>query len=312
VKRWANLQKTKIGLALGGGVARGAAHIGVLEVLQNEGIAIDMIAGTSAGAIAGAIYAQANDATRMKNLVLDLNRKSMASLVDLTLPKTGFVKGKKITDFLRTIMGGDIEFADLKIPFACVATDVLACEEVVIKEGSVLEGIRASISIPGVLTPARWKGRYLVDGALINPVPVSVVREMGADFVIAVNVSPDRHERAQQIAKKDTKGAKSPNIFSIIMESMQIAGCLLARSCLEGADIVVTPQLAHIGSTDFHQARACILQGQRAAQDCMPEIKRRLEIRYPKTRQPVRWSPKRLIKRFSRHDLRDGIHIWRS
>ena len=270
------VEKTKIGLALGGGVARGAAHIGVLEVLQNEGIAIDMIAGASAGAVVGAIYAQDNDATRMKNLVLALDRKAMVSLVDLTLPKTGFVKGKKITDFLRTIMGGDIEFADLKIPFACVATDVLACEEVVIKEGSVLEGIRASISIPGVLTPARWKGRYLVDGALLSPVPVSVVKEMGADFIIAVNVSPDRHERALQLGKKGTKAPQSPNIFSVIMESMQIAGCLLVRACLEEADIVITPHLAHIGSTDFHRARECIIQGQKAAQDCIVEIKRRL------------------------------------
>jgi NTE family protein len=177
---------------------------------------------------------------------------------------------------------------------------VLACEEVVIKEGSVLDGIRASISIPGVLTPVRWKGRYLVDGALINPVPVSIVREMGADFVIAVNVSPDKHERAQQIVNGDTKRAQSPSIFSIIMDSMQIAGCVLARSCLEGADIVITPQLAHIGSTDFHRAHECILQGQRAAQDSMAEIKRRLEIRYLETRQPMRWSPKQLIKRFSR------------
>jgi NTE family protein len=265
----------KVGLALGGGVARGAAHIGVLEVLQTEGIPIDMIAGTSAGAAIGAVYARERDASRMKKLVLDLDRMAMASLVDLTLPRTGFIKGKKITNFLRTVIGGDIDFADLEIPMACVATDILGCAEVVIKEGSVLEGVRASISIPGIFTPARWKGRYLVDGALVNPVPVSVVREMGADFIIVVNVSPDRRERAEQMGKKRPK---SPNIFSVIVESLQISGCLLVRSCLEGADVVITPRLAHIGATDFHRARECILEGEKAAREHVMEIKRRLKL----------------------------------
>ena len=272
------MQKTKVGLALGGGAARGLAHIGVLEVLQKEGIPIDMIAGTSAGAAIGAIYAQSKDATRIKNVVLNLDWKAAPSLVDLTIPKYGFIKGKKITDYLRTIIGGDLQFADLKIPLACVATDILACAEVVINEGSVVEGIRASISIPAVFTLVRWQGRYLTDGGLVNPVPVSVVRGMGADFVIAVNVMPDVRERARQARSKEMRKLKKPDIFSVIMQSMNIASCLLVRSCLEGADIVIAPRVAHIGRTEFHRAQECISQGEIAAQDCVAEIKKRLKM----------------------------------
>ena len=277
-RRWAKLPKMKVGLALGGGAARGLAHIGVLEVLQKEGIPIDMIAGTSAGAAVGAIYAQSKDATLIKNLVLSLDWKAATSLVDIALPRDGFIKGKKITDYLRTIIGGDIKFADLKIPLTCVATDILACEEVVIKEGSVVEGVRASISIPAVFALVRRKDRYLTDGGLVNPVPVSVVRGMGADFIIAVNVMPDMRERARQARRKETRKLKKPDIFSVIMQSMNIASCLLVRSCLEGADIVIAPRVAHIGRTEFRRAQECISQGEIAAQDRVVEIKKRLKM----------------------------------
>ena len=141
------MPKRKVGLALSGGAARGLAHIGVLEVLEKEGISIDMIAGTSAGAAIGALYAQGKDINQIKSLVLDLNWKRLVSLVDLALPKTGFIKGRKVKNQLRSIVG-DIEFEELRIPLACVATDIRTGEEVIIKQGSVLEGVRASISIP--------------------------------------------------------------------------------------------------------------------------------------------------------------------
>lgn len=266
----------KIGLALGGGAARGLAHIGVLEVLQKEGIPIDMIAGTSAGAAIGAIYAQGNDFSLIEKLALSLNWKRLASLVDLALPKTGFIEGKKITELLQTILGGDIKFSELKIPLACVATDVATGEEVVIKQGSVLEGIRASISVPAIFTIVKWKGRYLIDGGLVNPVPVSVVRGMGADFIIAVNVMPNISAKAYQ-GKEGAKKIKKPNFFSVIMQSMYIGTYSLVRSCLEDANIVIEPQVAQIGYGDFHRAKECILQGEQAVQDSILEIKRRLK-----------------------------------
>jgi NTE family protein len=260
----------KIGLALGGGAARGLAHIGVLEVLEKEGIRFDMIAGTSAGAAVGALYAQGKLASQMEELALNTGWKRLVSLVDLALPRSGFIEGTRIKNQLKSIIG-DIEFSDLKIPMACVATDIRSGEEVVINQGSVLEGVRASISVPVIFTAVKWKDRYLVDGGLVNPVPVSTVREMGADFIIAVNVIPDIGDRTQR-----TKRFKQPNIFNIMLQSIYISTYSVVRSSLEGADIVIEPHLKHIGYVDFHRARDCIAQGKLAAQDLIQQIKKQL------------------------------------
>ena len=214
------LQKRKIGLALGSGAARGLAHIGVLEVLEKEGIPVNLIAGTSAGAAVGALYAQGKNTTQIKKLVLDLGWKKFAPLVDLSLPKTGFIRGKKIKDLLTLFIGGDIKFSDLKIPFACVATDIETGEEIIIDRGSLTEAIRASISIPAIFTIVKREGRYLVDGSLVNPVPVSVAKQMGADFIIAVNVIPDVTERAHRVNRERAGGSREPNMINIIMQSI--------------------------------------------------------------------------------------------
>ena len=270
------MRKTKIGLALGSGAARGLAHIGVLEVLEKEGIPIDMIAGASAGAAVGALYAQGKDAGQIKKLALDIGWKKLAPLIDLSLPKTGFIRGKKIEDLLRLFIGGDIKFSDLEIPLACVTTDIDTGEEVIIDHGSVSEAVRASISIPAIFTLVKRGKRYLVDGGLANPVPVSVVKQMGADFIIAVNVIPDVTARAHRVNKERAEESREPNIFHIIMQSLYIGTYSLARSSLEGADIVIEPQVAHIGAGDLLRAQELILQGELAAQDCIPEIKRQL------------------------------------
>jgi len=271
------MRKGKVGLALSAGAARGLAHVGVLEVLEREDIPIDMIAGTSAGAAIGALYAQGKDASLIKNLALDLSRKRLVSVVDLTLPKSGFVGGKKIKDWLELIIGGDLKFSDLKIPLACVATDIMTGEEVVIDQGSVLEGVRASISIPGIFTVVKWKGRYLVDGGLVNPVPVSVLKRMGAGFVLAVNVIPDIRDRTRYGGKEGVKAFKEPNIISVIMQSIYIGTYSLSKASLESADVAIQPQVAHIGPTNFGQAQECIELGEAAAKASMPEIKRKLE-----------------------------------
>lgn len=271
------MQNRKVGLALGGGAARGLAHIGVLEVLEKEAIPIDIIAGTSAGAVVGALYAQGKDASQMKKLALDLSWKRLAPLVDPSLPKTGLIKGKKIKDLLTLLIGGDIQFSDLKIPFACVATDIETGEKVVIDRGSVPEALRASISIPAIFTVVKWEGRYLVDGGLVDPVPVSVVKQMGADFVIAVNVIPEVAERARRVDKERAKGSKEPNIIQVIMQSIYIGAYVLVRTSVEEADVVIEPQVAHIGAGDFLCGQDCIRQGELAAQASIPEIKRKLE-----------------------------------
>jgi len=272
------LAKRKIGLALGSGAARGLAHIGVLEVLEETGVPISMVAGTSAGAAVGALYAQGKEVSLIKKTVLELSRKRLVPLLDLTLPKAGFIRGRKVQDWLRSIIGGEIEFSDLMMPFACVATDITTGEEVVINQGSVVEAIRASISIPAIFTPVKWRDRYLVDGMLVNPVPVNVLKRMGADFIIAVNVIPDISQRAQWAGKKGVEGIKAPGLIGVIMQSIYISTYSLVRSCLEEADIVIQPEVARIGYGDFHRAQECIRQGELAARESIPEVKKRLKI----------------------------------
>ncbi len=276
-KRTAKRRKIKIGLALGSGAARGLAHIGVLDILQKEGIPVDMVAGTSVGTLVGALCAQRKDCRLIKDLAISMDWKKIVSLVDLAIPKTGLIGGRKIKNWLGLIIGGDMKFSDLRIPLACVATDIHTGEEVVINQGSVLEAVRASISIPGIFTVVKWNGRYLVDGTLSNPVPVSVIREMGADFIIAVNVIPDISERIQQLDKEGRQNLKEPNIFSVLLQSLYAGVSSLVNSSLEGADIVIHPQVVHIRYGDFHQAEECILQGELAAQAAIPKIKRLLE-----------------------------------
>ena len=270
------MPKRKIGLALGSGAARGLAHIGVLEVLEKEGIPIDMLAGSSAGALVGALYAQGKDVSQIKNLAIDLGSKRFALLADPALPKTGLIRGRKIEGVLRSIIG-DIKFRDLRMPFACVAADIETGEEVVINQGSVLEGVRASISIPVIFTLVKWEGRYLVDGGLVNQVPVSVLKKMGADFIIAVNVTPDIRDRTRPRGKERVEDFKEPNIFNVIMQTIHIAAYQAVKSSLVGADVIIEPQVTHIGWGDFHRAPECILQGELAAQESIPEIKRQLE-----------------------------------
>lgn len=270
------MKKIKVGLALGGGAARGLAHIGVLEVLQREGIPIDMIAGTSIGGLVGAFCARGQDFGLLKDMAVKINLVKMLSLADLALPKSGLFGGKAVISMLEKMMGNDVKFEELPIPLALVATDIITGEEVVIDRGSVLEGVRATISIPGIFTVAKRQGRYLVDGGLVNPVPVSVLKDMGADFIIAVNVMPDVGDRVRHLKKEGKKDWKEPNIFNVILQSLYIGTYIIAKASTEGADIVINPDTAHISPGDFHHARECIEEGEKATREAMPEIKRKL------------------------------------
>lgn len=276
------LGRKKVGLALGGGAARGLAHIGVLEVLQKEGIPIDMIAGTSAGALVGAMYAQGKNADLIKEEALSIDRRRIVGLLDLTIPRSGLIEGRRLNNFLRKTVGGDIKFSDLKIPLSVVATDIITGEEVVIKEGPVLEAVRASIAIPIVFTIAKHKGRYLVDGGLVNPVPVKVLREMGADLVIAVNVIPDPVERAHYMGSEPTKARKEPDIFHVITQSIYIATYNLVKTALKDADAVIEPYVVHVHPHEFSRAQECIMRGEIAAQNAIPEVRRLLKQRHIK------------------------------
>jgi NTE family protein len=270
----------KVGLALSSGAARGLAHIGVLEILEKEEIPINMIAGTSMGAIIGAMYAQGKNAAEMKEAVLDLGWMEMAGMVALTSPKAGLLSGRKIKARLKEIIG-ELDFADLRIPFACVATDILSGEEVVIKHGPVLEAVIASMSLPVIFRAAKWHGSYLVDGGIVNPVPVSVLKGMGADFIIASNVvvkPVDRVKKTQPAAdmQKHSGKVKEPNIINIMMQFVNITSYQALKHGIAGADVVIKPGVADIGFSDFKSARECIFQGELAAKAFMPEIKQLL------------------------------------
>ena len=179
----------KVGLALGSGSARGWAHIGVIKALAEAGVHVDYVAGASIGAVVGAVYASGK-INSLEEVVLQLDWKKIVYFFDVVFPKSGLIDGNKVADFIRGHVGeGNIE--DLPLPFCAVSTDLATGREVVIKEGDIIEAVRASISVPGIFTPVKKDDMTLVDGGLVNPVPVSVVREMGADFVIAVDLNHD-------------------------------------------------------------------------------------------------------------------------
>ncbi len=233
---------------------------------------------TVSGAVIGALLAQGKHAGQIKRLALELSWKRLGPLVDPSLPRTGLIKGRKVKNLVTLFIGGDIQFMEGKIPCACVAADRNTVEEVVSDHGSVPEALRARISLHGIFTVVNRDGRYLVDGTLVNPVPVSIVRRMGADFVIAVNVIPDVLERAHRLHKEQAGVFKEPNIISILMQSMYIGTYSLAKTSMAVADIVIEPEVAHIGAGEFRRAQELILQGELAAQDRIAEIKKKLGI----------------------------------
>jgi len=183
-------KRKKVGLALGSGAARGWAHLGVLRYLKEAGIQVDYIAGTSIGALVGASFSLGKVAA-LEQFALHLDWRQILSFLDVTFPVSGLIEGKKISEFVREHLQETVALEKMPIPFCAVATDLNRGTEVCLDTGDLLEAIRASVSIPGIFTPVKHKGRFLVDGGLINPVPVSVVRQMGAEFVIAVDLSHD-------------------------------------------------------------------------------------------------------------------------
>jgi NTE family protein len=278
----------KIGLVLGGGAARGLAHIGVLDRLHRARIPIDVIAGTSAGSVIGALYAAGIKPDAMREIVQNkLKWQHFGSLVDVALPKSGLIGGKKLTKTLSDVFGGELDFSDLKKPFACVAVDIDSGEEVVMREGSVLAAVRASISIPGIFVPARREGRYLVDGGILNHLPVDVARAMGADFVIAVNVYPRRIPRTEIDHDDAMPDTVAQSMIKVLLQSMYIAvGDRLERS-EQLADVVIRPEVSYLGAEDFGRVKEFIVQGEIAAEEVIPDLKRRLGIINPKLRPPA-------------------------
>lgn len=179
----------KFGLALGGGSARGLAHVGVIQVLEAYNIPIDIIAGTSIGSVVGSLYAAGASIDQLEEAALSMKKSKTLFLIDLALPHSGLISGKRIEEMLNDLALEDKTFDDLKIPFAAVATDVESGAEVILNQGKVIDAVRASIAIPGIFTPVKYQDYFLVDGGIVDPVPVDVVQKMGADIIIAVSLA---------------------------------------------------------------------------------------------------------------------------
>ncbi len=191
---------TKVGVVLGSGSSRGWAHIGVLQALTDSGIAVDCISGTSIGAYVGAIYA-AGDLDRLAEFALSMDWRKVLSYMDLVFPKSGFIDGKRIKDLL-AINTSAKTFDDLKIPLAILATDLDTGERIVLDRGSLADAIRASVGVPGIVTPVKQGNRWLVDGGLVDPIPVEAVRDLGAEVVIAVDLTNTKVSRRNRTSPK--------------------------------------------------------------------------------------------------------------
>lgn len=251
----------RIGLALGAGGAKGLAHIGVLQVLIKESIPIDLIAGSSMGAIVGAAHAAGTDIDLLAKLAVCLNQ---SLFVDVTIPRMGLLKGDKASEFIKLITHGK-DFNELEIPLVVMATDLERGEKVILKEGRVVEAVRASMSIPGIFQPVQHNGRILVDGAVSERIPTSVLKDMGADFIIGVDV------KSSSSARIEIK-----NIYDVIMQSIDILEKESSKNSLLLADVIISPDVGKVGTTDFHLAQECIDMGRSAAEEKLDEIKAKI------------------------------------
>jgi NTE family protein len=251
----------KIGIALGSGGARGFAHVGVLKSLIEEDIPIDLIAGSSMGALVAAFYGAGYDMNTMVKLSTSFRRKYY---LDFTIPKMGFIAGRKVKDLVKFFTKGK-KIEELSIPVGIVATDLIKGERVVFTEGNLSEAVRASISIPGIFVPEKINGRLYIDGGVIDRVPVSVVKDMGADIVIAIDVSPFDVE---------------PQILSIqdvIMQSIDIMQRELVKRMVMDADFMIRPETEQFSSRAFQNIKEIIECGENETKKIIPQIKAHIE-----------------------------------
>jgi NTE family protein len=287
----------RIGLALGSGSARGWSHIGIIRVLEEAGISPDIVCGTSIGSLVGAAYAD-GQIERLETWVRGLTWKGVVGLLDFTVAG-GLIMGEKLFTFIRGHFH-DKDIAALPKSFGAVATELVTGREVWLREGSMVDAVRASAALPGLFTPSQLDGRLLVDGALVNPVPVSLCRAMGADIVIAVDLNADligRHAKGADMPATATPGALTiwdklprglgrlrnghaapkdmPSIFDVMSISLNIMQVRITRSRLAGepADVLIRPRLADFALMDYHRAAPAIEEGERAALAALPEIR---------------------------------------
>ena len=251
----------KVGIALGGGAAKGFAHIGVIKMLEANGITPVFVSGTSAGSVVGALYASGMDAYAMQEKAFALDESKIR---DVSLFSGGVVKGQKLQDYVNELVGGRT-LDRMKKPFAVVATNLANGERTVFVRGNTGQAVRASSSIPGVFEAVAIGKAHYVDGGVVSPVPVDAARELGADFVIAVDIS----SKADGIAS-------TTSMLGNLNQSIRIMGQKLGAQELARADIVIRPKVNDIGPADFAAKNRAILEGERAAQAALPQIRAKI------------------------------------
>ncbi len=253
-------RKKTVGLALGAGSTKGFAHIGVLQVLEENRIPVDMVAGCSIGAIVGGVYAAGTDLRLLGKLVSSIN---VREYFDFSIPTSGgFLKGGKLQELIRVLTHDDT-FADTRIPFYCVAVDAQSGELVVLSSGKLHECIRASMSIPGIFQPVHLDGRIYMDGGVIERVPSKMLRDHGADVVIGVDVG-FRGGSAQ---------TEDMNAYDALNRALELMQWENARMRQKDADIMVVPNVRFVkGRFQTDKAEDCILEGRRAAIEALPQI----------------------------------------
>jgi NTE family protein len=255
----------KIGLALGGGAARGFAHIGVIKALEAQGIVPDIVVGTSAGSVVGALYAAGNNGFALQKMALDMDE---ATISDWSLPflskSSGVLKGDALQNYVNRMVA-QTPIEKLRKPFGAVATELNTGTPILFQRGNTGAAVRASSSVPGVFQPVRINDKLYVDGGLVSPVPVRFAREMGADLVIAVNISS---QPESQVAASS---------MDILLQTFTIMGQSLNAFELKNADVVIRPELGGMKGGDFGGRNLAILAGERAATAMIPELKKKIK-----------------------------------
>jgi NTE family protein len=292
-----------IGIALGGGAARGWAHIGVLKTLMDAGLEPDIVAGTSIGAVAGACYVTGR-LQALEDFAAALTPRRVFGFLDINFAGSGLITGQRLSSRLENHLQ-DVTIERLERKFVAVATELGTGHEVWLNKGSLVNALQASFALPGIFRPVKINGRWLIDGALVNPVPVSVCRALGARIVIAVNLSSDSVARGSIIHDQEVpadvpmppeealpgkngraaihllhrqifgKSDGAPGISAVMMDAINITQDRIARSRLAGdpPDVTISPKVGSIGLFDFHRAGEAMEQGARAAEKQIDELK---------------------------------------
>jgi NTE family protein len=307
-------RKRKVGIALSGGAARALSHIGVLEVLEKLGVELQAVAGTSMGAIIGSFYCSGITLEEMKSYVRSMNWKSFLLFSDLALSQTGIINGRRVENVLRKFLGNKT-FSDCKIPFCCVAVDLVKREKVILSEGKLLDAVRASISIPGFFSTVYMDNQVLVDGGIIEPLPTQSIKTMDINFIIASSIRFERDREKytrfllenksnagvvkesglyelkyddgtgkrkfsnlKEIPRLKRRSAMRLSVNNVLDTSFNIMHREMTRNSLKIADLVIEPEVGDFGFFDLIHGSQIIQRGVEAAREKIPEIRRKLYL----------------------------------